>query len=552
MKSKLIHLEATRIIHDQLKGSKLSVTVHRKIKGELAILKDFFGTSAINSMLLSSIIQESLIEGEVELKTLVEYYGIDSRQVPIVHQAIEELSAAGFITKEERGFNLKRRKVMPFPIVLDALMKDDKQRVRPKFISVISDLFTEYNKLQSLRNRGNINHAQFVDQVLKVFNRSSHLPVVNFIRSLDLSNEETVMLLFIAIITFQGNETVEVSNLVREVTDEVGDHYGWCARFRNQDLALFREELIEYSFFELGIDTEVSLTQIAREKLFANDSKLQKQSIKPRFSQLILQSTIRPMDLIFEEGLKKELEIIRYSMERNNYNLLCKRLKERNLRGGLIILFQGPPGTGKTESVYQLARNTNRAILRLEISQIKTMWVGESEKNLKKVFTEYKQAKRTLENHPILLFNEADAIFSRRRNVGSSVDQMENSLQNILLQELEEFEGILIATTNLIQNLDNAFERRFLHKINFLAPDVDARLRLLVANFKQLSENDCQLIASNYEFTGSNIENIKRKLTLQELLEPGFEHNPEAIKKSIINECVSNFSGKQQIGFRIQ
>ena len=180
------------------------------------------------------------------------------------------------------------------------------------------------------------------------------------------------------------------------------------------------------------------------------------------------------------------------------------------------------------------------------------MWVGESEKNLKKVFIEYKQAKRIFKNHPILLFNEADAIFSRRRNVGSSVDQMENSLQNILLQELEEFDGILIATTNLTQNLDNAFERRFLYKLNFRMPEAEARLRLLTANFERLSESDRTAIALNCEFTGSTIENIKRKLALQELFEPAVELNAQAIKDIIINECASSISGKTRIGFRIE
>ena len=552
MKAKLYHLEATRIIHDKLKGSKLSATIHRKIKKELAAAMDFFGIPAINAMLLSSIVQESLIEGEVELKALVEYYEIDSSQTPSVWRAVEELCEAGLITKDDRVFNQNRRKVMPFPVVMDALMKDDKKKVRPKSISGICDLFTEYKKLQSLRTRANINHTQFINQVVKVCDRSGHLPAVQYIRSLELSNEEIVMLIFLAIATFEGKETAEIGQAIGEITDNLGDHYDWCARFRSQELTLFKEELIEFSFFELGLDTDISLTQLTRERLFANDPRPQKEFFKPRHSQLILPQSIPPVDLIFDEGMKRNMDTISHSMEPANYNLLCAKLKERNLRGGLVVLFHGLPGTGKTESVYQLARKTNRAILRLEISQIKAMWVGESEKNLKKVFIEYKQAKRIFKNHPILLFNEADAIFSRRRNVGSSVDQMENSLQNILLQELEEFDGILIATTNLTQNLDNAFERRFLYKLNFRMPEAEARLRLLTANFERLSESDRTAIALNCEFTGSTIENIKRKLALQELFEPAVELNAQAIKDIIINECASSISGKTRIGFRIE
>lgn len=91
------------------------------------------------------------------------------------------------------------------------------------------------------------------------------------------------------------------------------------------------------------------------------------------------------------------------------------------------------------------------------------MWVGESEKNIKGIFDDYKQKVKQSVKAPILLFNEADAIIVKRQ-VGAerAVEKMENSIQNIILQEIEQLDGILIATTNLAENMDKAFERRFL------------------------------------------------------------------------------------------
>lgn len=125
--------------------------------------------------------------------------------------------------------------------------------------------------------------------------------------------------------------------------------------------------------------------------------------------------------------------------------------------------FYGTPGTGKTETVLQIARKTGRDLIQVNVSEVKSMWVGESEKNIKGIFDDYKQKVKQSVKAPILLFNEADAIIGKRQ-VGAerAVEKMENSIQNIILQEIEQLDGILIATTNLAENMDKAFERRFL------------------------------------------------------------------------------------------
>lgn len=104
----------------------------------------------------------------------------------------------------------------------------------------------------------------------------------------------------------------------------------------------------------------------------------------------------------------------------------------------------------------------------VDVAQIKSCWVGESEKNIRKAFERYRAYVKEAERAPILLFNEADAVLGiRQEGASRAVEKMENSLQNIILQEMEQLDGIMIATTNLTQNLDRAFERRFLYKIEF-------------------------------------------------------------------------------------
>lgn len=150
----------------------------------------------------------------------------------------------------------------------------------------------------------------------------------------------------------------------------------------------------------------------------------------------------------------------------------------------------------------------------VNISEIKSMWVGESEKNIKGIFDDYRKMVKQSAKTPILLFNEADAIIGKRM-VGAekAVDKLENNIQNIILQEIEQLDGILIATTNLAENMDKAFERRFLYKVKFEKPDLHGRLQIWQTMIPSLNDADASFLAARYDFSGGEIENIARHYT---------------------------------------
>ena len=126
---------------------------------------------------------------------------------------------------------------------------------------------------------------------------------------------------------------------------------------------------------------------------------------------------------------------------------------------------------------------------------------------------------RTEEKAPILLFNEADAIFSKRLDdIERSVDQMNNAIQNIILQEMETLDGVLIATTNMLNNLDDAFERRFIFKVEFHLPEKESRAKIWKSMITDLSDADAEELADRYTFSGGNIENVARKSTVEYVL----------------------------------
>ena len=195
--------------------------------------------------------------------------------------------------------------------------------------------------------------------------------------------------------------------------------------------------------------------------------------------------------------------------------------------------------------MYELARRTGRDIYAVDMSQLKSKWVGDSEKIVKGVFNTYAEMCRTREKAPILLFNEADAIFAKRiENPEHSVEQMMNAIQNICLDAIENLDGILVATTNLAENFcDEAFARRFIFKVNFTTPEADVRAKIWRSMIPSLSEEDAATLCSRFTFSGGNIENVARKAavgyvlsgqkaTLEDLIKYGEEETLVTKKQS--------------------
>ena len=187
---------------------------------------------------------------------------------------------------------------------------------------------------------------------------------------------------------------------------------------------------------------EYQLTAKARETLLQDFDIKQSDS---KGCDVLQSSCIIGKELFFAPKVKNQLEELADLLDEAHYQGICNRLKEKGRRQGFACLFYGAPGTGKTESMLQLARKTGRDIMQVNISQVKSMWVGESEKNIKAIFDRYRAVAKNSKKVPILLFNEADAIIGKRREGAErSVDKMENSIQNIILQEMESLDGIMI------------------------------------------------------------------------------------------------------------
>ena len=269
--------------------------------------------------------------------------------------------------------------------------------------------------------------------------------------------------------------------------------------------------------------------------------------IKPK--GVIRHSSIVKKEMFYNPKEQQQIDQLANLLQREHLSQVREKLRERGFRSGFTCLFYGAPGTGKTETVLQLARMTKRNIIEVNVDEIKSKWVGESEKNIRDIFVNYRKAVKSSKTVPILFFNEADAIFGKRlEDITRSVDKMENSMQNIILEEMETLDGILIATTNLTCNFDKAFERRFLYKIEFSKPSIEAKSSIWQSMIPELNDEDASMLAERYDFSGGQIENVARKNVVDAIL-MGEELSFDTIVRHCDSELLGGNRTRNRIGF---
>lgn len=230
-----------------------------------------------------------------------------------------------------------------------------------------------------------------------------------------------------------------------------------------------------------------------------------------RHFQIVHGDKIKPCKLFYDENIMPSIDTIRRMVVSDRFDEMVAVLKQEGLSGSVNILLHGAPGTGKTELVLQLARESRRDVYVVDVAKLHEGLVGDAERNVRELFAKFRHLNATAERSPILLFNEADGIIGKRLQVDRASDKEENSIQSVLLQELENFEGIFMATTNLIENIDEAFDRRFLFKIEFQKPSPNTAVKIWQARIPELSDDEALLLATEFSFSGGQIDNIAKR-----------------------------------------
>lgn len=421
------------------------------------------------------------------------------------------------LEKMERRMGRMDEYVIPAD-VLEAFSNNEVFVKKTSKVENSLELISTLYHLFKLKSRSYIDTEVFVKKFTCLLDDNMHLPIVSNLNKLELHSikSEVILLQLCRFHVMNSMTNVPLGQIV-DLFEEGKDRNMIVYGLLQGNHELFQRKLITFGCAD-GIKDKETLCLTAKARhLLIPEYKLR--GMNTPSSDMTSHKDIVFKNLYYNPSVEQQIQRLHSLLEEKNFRMVQKRLQERGFHKGITCLFYGSPGTGKTETVLQLAKSSGRDVMQVSMSQIRSKWVGESQKNIQEVFASYKERVRASKLCPILLFNEADAIIGNRMEVTtSSVDKMENSIQNVILQEMENLEGIMIATTNLERSLDAAFERRFLYKIKFEKPSLQVRTKIWQSMLPDVDEATLSSIASQYDFSGGQIENIARKALVDDLL----------------------------------
>lgn len=512
-------------VFEKAKGSSLSTSFMKDQESNLTFLIDYLGVTSMQALFVATLFGLSQERRSAGYHDFSRYFDINPIKVFEFYDDLEFLYRQGLIRKIRprygRGVNEFSYDFVINPQVIEAILKGipiskSKGTLHKDFFEFLS----EFEVLIEQRESDQISTGDLFAFTEELAEKGAHLSEMELIKSFRFTDMNLTIFLYMLLLRVRGNSSPFLSSLLEDIIEYNGMRYQAMQRLFNNESQLTHEGYLEIDNSGFVQHAEIRLTEKSLSALREVGFNLHSSQSKRK--NIISPEDIFQKTLFYSVSEQNQIDMLSRLLIDEEFQKTQQRLKERGFPIGVNVLLHGAPGTGKTETALQLAKVTGRELMKVDISDSKSMWFGESEKKMKRIFTDYRAFMKECKQAPILLFNEADAIISKRKDVSrSNVAQVENSLQNILLDEMENFEGILIATTNFVTNMDAAFERRFLFKVEFETLGIDVRSKIWKQKLSTLSSEECDILAERFQFSGGQIDNIVRKKEIHEIMNGG-------------------------------
>ena len=541
---------ALETIHNTAKGSQLNLDTFDGVSVEIEFICNYLQVNKVQAILLAISFVKSCFD-TFDTAVIISHLGIKKHRFLKYLEDFNILSLKSILTKTSDKSGCEDYKLSQH--ILNYILSNQPIPKELLAIKVKDVTFNEFladmDLIRNQKENKEINYIYFTIKFIDLLNTNKHFKLVEFaIKNLQLVDSFVFFDTILDALNAGSNDfNTGLKSTVDDFYERNRDIFNYVTNFLEGKTALTKLDLIEKDSNTFSDRHRIQLTQKAVSMLKEWEG-ISLEFVEKKDKRLIYPDQIQKRNLFYNSQEELQLEPIKKSLSHAAFTQLQSRLKSKNMSTGITALLYGAPGTGKTETVYQLAKKYNRLVFKVEISETKSMWFGESQKLVKKIFTDYYTFKKTQKVCPILLFNEADAIIGKRKSAGSSsVSDTENAIQNVLLEELENFEGILFATSNLVANLDSAFERRFLFKVKFENPSTVNAAKIWRNKLPNLSVKEAFQLASQFSYSGGEMENIARKSLMDEIVfgtKPDFER--------IISFCQNEkWSSKNSGGVKI-
>ena len=537
-------------IYRRVQTGGLSPDAMHELEQDAEYVAERFGIDKEGAILLSAILEKSGTNNQMDDEDLAMYLGCTNIEFIRFHEKLRDMDKAGII--HFVGGRSSRRSFIVTPETLKAV--ECNGNFTPVKMSGLTteEVFTRFRKFFGSFRGDAIDCDRLLEELDTLVRYNDHLSfckkVMDSALYTDCTDTERRMFYYLCHRFVSHGDTSVSLDILTDFTEFMEDDECLKRHFTHENMALQRAGLVSFANEDGFVDTNaLSLSDQVKSEFFTDIEIASEETAKYR--DIVSADSITAKDLFYNKAEGEQVGRLASLLDEQNFKEVQNRLVSSGMRKGFNAIFYGAPGTGKTASVYELARQTGRDIFHIDVTKLKSKWVGESEKSVRTAFKIYRKMCRNCAKAPIMLFNEADAIFSKRiENVEQSVDQMNNAIQNIILEEMENLEGILIATTNLLSNLDPAFERRFIYKVEFKMPEKESRAKIWKSMAPSLSEDDAIALAGKFTFSGGNIENVARKSTVEYILS-GNEPTLSTLETYCQEEILNRKKTRNKIGF---
>lgn len=505
-------------IYNALEKKKIAKETFQHVEAELQFLSDKLQVTKEEAFIFSMIFTLNLEDFSASYSSISKVLKCNVIDLMVYSSSFKSLQEKNLITakKERRQFGKTSHKFIISDVIQEAVINNEFP-LKPAISEIKSpvELLEEVYNFSVQYDEDEITFFELSRKTDELLEKNKGFLFIKNIIAYDLNKYDRALLLYILWKTITGTETVYLSVALDGLIKNTSKRVSYSQKLISGENELVKKKLIELEKATFFNDSDLKLSLNGRALLEKEGIRIGEINRK----DILSCENIRKKSLFYNENEAQSIDILSKALDVERFKEVQKLLESKGLPIGFNCILYGPPGTGKTEGVYQLAKATGRDIMRVDISETKSKWFGDSEKLIKGIFTRYEGFRTSQEITPILLFNEADAILSRRSDSSdSNLDQTRNTIQNILLEELENFKGIFIATTNLLDNLDTAFERRFLFKIQISRPGKIAREKIWKQKLDFLSSKQNLELAHKFEFSGGEIENIIRKILMHEII----------------------------------
>ncbi len=564
------HIEKTKIF-SQLKCNEeealiLRHLVEKHIKGEaesmvFQILTELFPSKNYDYVRHLPLVKNLLDLGWIAQNNFTQTKIVEASNLELIHSSIS-LSLALVKLLEEGTLETPLPELIPYSDNLEYL-KDQFQRI--ELYQKISTIRHHYAKKSLNIDRLTQRQKKLEERIEeRVKLTTQNLPVEALFQEHELNEKEKIIFLALLKEEYSGElESLrEMNTLINLISENDYDKIKYRALIEDSS-TLIEKEIIDYD--ELltsfgGVTRSFFINEdFLRDIMHPHKNKKpEKIKIESLVEEQEVFELVKPRtkleDVVLHPKTRELLDTILKQMDKSVAKLLSDwgvTDKKRGIDAKLI--FYGPPGTGKTMTALSFSKTLKRSVLSFDCSKILSMYVGESEKNVRNIFDSYKELAKKTKSQPILLLNEADQFLSARTTTGASgSDKMHNQMQNIFLEQIENFEGILIATTNLLETIDVAFSRRFDYKIEFAKPDYKQRLILWQNMLPQNADYEEDFSIENLAkaaLTGGQIKVIIKNTALSVAVKELPIFTNEDFNAAILRETKGAFGEDKTVGF---